>query len=220
MAEKPGGFVSEIHTKKLDDSKEDQFGYFYLLYKLQKMSSKARPVRSDCTSLPHALGECVDEMLQPMVKAQATYFRDLFALKKWPDSLILPVNTSLFTCDAISMYTNINSEYCITCVSDFLLSVIQTTKCRYYSSRALIEAIKNVMLNTRIRSGDIIVRQLRGIAMGMSPAPSFDNPYIAIHELKEVLQYVGSFIFYLCHFVDDGLGVWLHDTNRIVDAAN
>ena len=58
----------------------------------------------------HALGALVDEMLQPLVKAQATYFRDSFALKRWLDSLIMPANSSIFTYDAVSMYTNIYTE--------------------------------------------------------------------------------------------------------------
>jgi hypothetical protein len=71
-----------------------------------------------------------------------------------------------------------------------------------------------------MRFGDIIVKQLRGIAMGMSPAPSIANLYVAIHELKSILQHVGSFIFFLRRFIDDGFGVWLHDADPLVDAAN
>ena len=125
MAKKPGGFVSKYMGKKLDDSKEDSFGYFYLLYKLHKTPIKTKPVRSDCASLPHALGECVDGMFQPMVKAQTTYFRDSFALKRWLDSLILPTDISIFTYDAISMYINIDTEDCTALLSAFLLFAIK-----------------------------------------------------------------------------------------------
>ena len=196
------------------------FGYFYLLYKLHKTPIKTRPVSSDCASLPHALGEWVDEMLQPLVKAQATYFKDSFCLKQWLNSLTLPPNSSLFTYDAISMYTNIDTEDCIASLSTFLLSRLQTTKFSHYSPRALIEAIKIVMRNNRMRFGDIIVQQLRGIAMGMFPAPSIANLYVAIHELKSILKHVGTFIFFLRHFIDDGFGVWLHDPDPEVDTAN
>ena len=58
---------------KLEDAKQDPFGYFYLLYKLHKTPTSTRPVCSDCASLPHALGQWVDEMLQPIVQAQHTY---------------------------------------------------------------------------------------------------------------------------------------------------
>ena len=78
--------LTDMHVKyirkKLKESKSDPFGYFYLLYKLHKTPIKTQPVWSDCTSPPHALGEWVDEMLQPLVKAQTTYFKDSFCLKK------------------------------------------------------------------------------------------------------------------------------------------
>ena len=48
-----------------------------------------------------------------MVKEQHTYFQNSFALKSELDKLKLPPNTSLFTYDAILMYTNIDPHECI-----------------------------------------------------------------------------------------------------------
>ena len=56
--------------------------------------------------------------------------------------------------------------------------------------------------------------------MDMSPAPSIANLYVAIHEIKNILQHVGTFIFFLRRFIDDGFGVWLHDPDPVVDTAN
>jgi len=42
---------------KLNDTADEPFGYFYLLYKLHKTPVKTRPVCSDCASTPHALGQ-------------------------------------------------------------------------------------------------------------------------------------------------------------------
>ena len=164
-----------------------------MLYKLHKTPIKTRPVCSDCASLPHALGEWVDEMLQPMVKAQHTYFRDSFALKKELDALTLPANSSLLTFDAISMYTKIGIEDCIARLTAYLRDPA-TRRAFDYSPNALIEAIDIVMRNNRMRFGDIIVRQLIGVAMGMSPAPSIANLYVAIHENKEVLKFLSTTI--------------------------
>ena len=82
------------------------------------------------------------------------------------------------------MYTNIDTEDCIAALSEFLLSRIQATKFTHYSPKALIEAIKIVMRHNIMQFEDIIVKQLRGIVMGMSLAPSIVNLYIAIHKLK------------------------------------
>ena len=59
------------------------------------------------------------------------------------------------------------------------------------------------MRNNCMRFGDLIVRQLVGIAMGMSPAPSIANLYVAIHKQKELLQFLGSSVLLLRRFIDD-----------------
>ena len=69
-----------IH-RKLSETINDPFGYFYLSIKLHKTPISTRPVCSDCASLPHALGQWVDEQLQPIVKGQSTYFKNSFDLK-------------------------------------------------------------------------------------------------------------------------------------------
>jgi hypothetical protein len=98
--------IKEYLKTKLQESSEDPFGYFYLLYKLHKNPVKTRPVFSDCTSTSHALGEWVDEMLQSIVKEQAAYFKDSFNLKKRLENLAILGFYSLVTFDAVSMYTN------------------------------------------------------------------------------------------------------------------
>ncbi|KAL7525345.1 hypothetical protein ACHAXR_000963, partial [Thalassiosira sp. AJA248-18] len=167
--------ATKFIRSKLQESIKDPFGYFYLLIKLHKTPISTRPVCSDCASLPHALGQWVDEQLQPIVKAQPTYFKNSFTLKQELDRMTLPVNASLFTYDAVSMYTKIITQDCIARLSEFLLKASTYNKFQNYSPKALIDAIKIVMLNNRMRFGDIIVRQLIGIAMGMSPAPSSNN---------------------------------------------
>jgi len=76
------------------------------------------------------------------------------------------------------------------------------------------------MFNNHMRFGDIIVKQLSGIAMGMSPAPTIANLYVAIYEEMHVLNFIPSTVRYLCRFIDDGFGVWLHDPDPMVDERN
>ena len=49
------------------------------------------------------------------------------------------------------------------------------------------------MRNNRMRFGDLIVKQIRGIAMGMSPAPPIVNIDVALHEEREVLPFLRVF---------------------------
>ena len=220
-------FSSSLHKDhisyieaKLKESEKEPFGYFYLLYKLHKKPIKTRPVCSDCASTPHALGRWVDETLQPLVRAQATYFKDSFTLKSELCKLKLPANTSILSFGAVSMYTKIDTEDCISRLSKYLSASTTTSRFNHYSPEALITAIKLVLRNNRMKFGDIIVRQLVGIAMGMSPAPSLANLYVALHEERAVLPFLGNCVFYLKRFIDDGLCIWLHDPDPEVDALN
>jgi hypothetical protein len=54
--------ISDI-CHKLQESENDPFGYFYLLYKLHNNPVKTKPACSDYASTPHALGQWVNEML-------------------------------------------------------------------------------------------------------------------------------------------------------------
>jgi hypothetical protein len=123
---------------QLDKTSKDPFRYFYLLVKLHKSPISTRPVCSDCASLPHTLGKWVDIQLQPIVQDQATYFKDSYKLKRMLDKLSLPPNASIFTYNAISMYTNINTDNCIKRITGFLLKPNTITLYPYLSRQALI----------------------------------------------------------------------------------
>ena len=53
---------SWIHfvRNKLAATKDEPFGYFYLMYKIHKTPTSTRPVCSDCSSVIHTLGKVID----------------------------------------------------------------------------------------------------------------------------------------------------------------
>ena len=203
---------------KLDETESDPFGYFYLLYKIHKSPLKTRPVCSDCASTPHALGIWVDSMLQPIVKAMPSYFKDSFTLTKILRKLKLSGKCSIFSFDAISMYTKINTEDCLARLSAFLLNPSTQERFPHYPAKALVEALALVMKNNRMKFGDLFVQQLIGIAMGMSPAPTIANLYVAIFEVEVILPLFKEHLPLYLRFIDDGLAVWQHCKDKISDA--
>ncbi|KAL7524350.1 hypothetical protein ACHAWF_000911, partial [Thalassiosira exigua] len=126
------------------------------------------------------------QKLQPTVQRQHTYFRDSFVLKRNLKDIAVPPNESLFTYDAVSMYTNVDTDDCLERLSTYLR--LDSSKQEYSHLRveALIEVLALVMRNNRMRFGDLIVLQLLGIAMRMTPAPTIANLFVALHEMKEV----------------------------------
>ena len=201
----------------LECSSDDPFGYFYLTIKLHKSPVTTRPVCSDCASVPHALGKWLDSQLQPIVKTQATYFKDSYALKRELDTIHLPPNARIFTYDAVSMYTNIDTEDCINRLTTYLLDPTTTAAYPHLTPIATTEALSLVMLNNRMQFDKTIVIQKKGIAMGMSPAPTIANLYVSLFEAKHISPGNPRQLFFLRRFIDDGIGIWLTDPDSSKD---
>ena len=213
-----GDNTADYIQDKIKQARNDPFSYFYLLAKLHKSPISTRPVCSDCASLPHSVGKWVDRQLQPIVKKQHTYFKNSFELKQLFDTMEpLPANACLFTYDAISMYTNIDTQQCIDRLTFFLSDTATIQKFPHLKPTALIEAIKIVMNNNRMRFSDSIVHQHKGIAMGMAPAPSIANLFVAIYEASNIVTFPQSHLPFLRRFIDDGFGIWLRDGDHDKD---
>ena len=71
-----------------------------------------------------------------------------------------------------------------------------------------------------MKFGDIIAHQTSGIAMGMAPAPPIANLFLAIHEALDILHFLSTFLLFLCRFIDDGIGIWLHHHDTTTDRTN
>jgi hypothetical protein len=67
-------------------------------------------------------------------------------MKRELNTLVIPPNTSLFTYDAVSMYTNSKIDNCIEQISNFLSTIWDRVECA-----AVTSAMDIVMRNNRIR---------------------------------------------------------------------
>jgi len=90
----------------------------------------------------------------------------------------------------------------------------------HLSPQALIEALHIVMKNNRMRFGNMFIHQHKGIAMGMAPAPSIANLFVAIYEEAHITTFPSTSLHFLRRFIDDGFGVWLRDPNPQQDELN
>jgi hypothetical protein len=85
---------------------------------------------------------------------------------------------------------------------------------------AVISTMEIVMKNNIMKFANLVFHQIHGVAMGMSPASTIVNLYVAIYEATHILPFLNSFLFYLKRFIDNGLGIWLHDPDTDINAAN
>ena len=67
-----------------------------------------------------------------------------------------------------------------------------------------------------MRFGDLIAHQHKGITMGMAPAPTISNIYVAIFENEQITT--STHLYFLRRFIDDGFGIWLRDPDESRDA--
>jgi len=115
------------------------------------------------------------------------------------------------------MYTNIETKYCINWLSEFLHDPTTLTAYPYLTPTAITESLSLVMLSNRMRFNNIVVKQHKGIAMGMSPAPTIANLYVSILEKQHISSGNPRHLSVLRRFIDDGFGIWLTDPNPTTD---
>jgi hypothetical protein len=196
-------------------NRSDPFGYFYLTVKIHKTLVSTCPVCSDCASLVHPLGKWLDLVLQPVVASQPFYFKDLFTLKQELDKLVLPPNASIITCDAVFMYTYIDIDNSISHISSYLEELWDEYECK-----AIVDAMEIVMKNNRMQFGDLIYHRICRVAMGISPASTIANLYIAIYKMAHIIPLLDKYLLFYRRFIDDGFAVWLHDLDPTADVKN
>ena len=76
------------------------------------------------------------------------------------------------------------------------------------------------MNGNRMKFGDLITKQIKGVAMGMSPAPPIANLFVGIFEEENVVGKFNNCIDSLKRFINNGIGMWNHDTNPLINEAN
>ena len=198
------------------------FAQFYILYKILKPKKingqwHTRPVTSDVTSYPHGLGKWVDQELQPLVRKQASFFKDSFELKTILSELSVHPSARLFTADATSMYTNIKTDVALTLISQLIHQELSKSQQPSYTE-ALVSALHIVFTNSIVKFDDTYWRQTSGTGMGIAPAPPWATIFYALHEQHFVPKWSAHLIFYK-RFIDDIIGIWLPHPDMATDTS-
>jgi hypothetical protein len=193
-------------TRWKDDEDNILFPHFYITAKVHKTPLKTRPIISVSGSTLEALGKWTDRQLQSLGRNTKAYVSSskhlLEKLKELPP---LPPTALLFTCDARSMYTNIDTEHALNNLRNKLPIHV-------------ISALEIIMRNNVFQFSDTFWLQKDGTAMGTPPACMWATLYFASHEdnLSEEFQ---QFLLFYKRYIDDGFGIWNWTGTRACKAA-
>ena len=181
---------------------------FYITAKVHKSPWKTRPIVSTSGSLMAFLSKWVDYQLNSLAKQSPTYISNSKQVKKELESLHrLPENAVLFSADAVSMYTNIDTEHGIETISKYL----REFHADLINIDAIIEGLGLVMRNNIFQFGDCYFKQNLGTAMGTPVASAYATLYYSYHERKTLLANFGHALKYLKRYIDDSLGILILD---------
>ena len=183
---------------------------FYGLIKIHKTPYKIRPVVSCCGSLLATVSTWLDFHLQSLRPFLPAFIKDSAEFQQQLQLTPIPSKTNLFTCDAISMYTNIDVSHSIEIISKWFVE-FENELPPNFPCNLLLPALEIVMRNNVFSFGNTTWLQQTGTAMGTPCACMLASIYFAYHERTYLLpKYSNNIIFYR-RFIDDVFCLWKPD---------
>jgi hypothetical protein len=113
------------------------------------------------------------------------------------------------------MYTDIDIDNSISRISSYFEELWDENECK-----AIVNVMEIFMKNNRMQFGNLIYHQIRRVAMGMSPAHTIANLYVAIYKTAHIIPLLNKYLLFYKRFIDDSFAVWLHNVDPTVDAKN
>ena len=187
---------------------------FYGLVKIHKSPWKLRPVVSCVGSLNAFVSSWIDFHLQSLKQTIPSYVKDSNDLQSMLENLDpLPPNAKIITCDAISMYTNIDVQHSIETVKNWLDTFPLETK--EIPRNILLEALEIIMTNNIFTFGNTYWKQRTGTAMGTPCACMLATIYFGWYERTDILPTFSEHIIFYRRFIDDVICIWKPTTSTI-----
>jgi hypothetical protein len=184
---------------------------FYGMPKVHKQPINLRPVVSCINSFPAIFSKWLDYKMKQLLHLVPSYIKDSTDLLQELQNLYIPPGAKLFTADAITTYTNINTETGINAIENILFNH-QNMKPTQFPKELFLTTLKLVMENNIFSFSDTFWIQLQGTAMGTPAEPLYSILSYSHHENSQILNKFNNNLIYYKRFIDDVLGVWLPTT--------
>ncbi len=192
---------------------------FYGLPKVHKSPVTLRPVVSGVNSLLAVFSNWLDYKLKKLLPSIKSYVKDSTTVIKELKELTIPINARLFSADATSMYTNIDTHLAVDSIKSLILDNTDSLPCNFPTS-IILEILTIVMENNVFSFADTFWLQLTGTAMGTPVACSYATISFGHYENAYILREFHSNLLYYRRYIDDILGIWIPSENNNIATWN
>jgi hypothetical protein len=194
-----------------------QLPYFYALPKVHKTPWKTRPVVSGVSTVFEPLRQWIDTQLKRVIHLCPSYLKDgwqlVHALRDIQD---LPPDAVCYTADAVSMYSNINTDHGIETIAKWLQ--LHRAELPFDFPTALVlDGLDTVMRHNVFAFGARRFLQLDGTAMGTSCACNYATIYYSYHEETKLLANPTYLLLFYRRFIDDAFVIQRASPNGYAD---
>jgi len=185
---------------------------FYGMPKVHKTPVQLRPVISCVNSFPSIFSTWLDFCMKELLHLIPSYIKNSSDLIKELQNINLPENAKLFTTDASSMYTNIDTTTGLEAFRQ-LFSLYTNLIPVDFPKDFFLTTLEIVMNNNIFTFGDTFWLQLQGTAMGTPAAPLYSIITYGYYENTHILNTYQDNLIYYKRYIDDIFGVWIDSPN-------
>jgi hypothetical protein len=184
---------------------------FYGLPKIHKQPMTLWPVVSCSGSFLSIFSVWLDYKMKLLLPLVQSFIKNSNSLIEDLKSLDIPPDALLFTADATSMYTNIDTQTGISAVRDFISTNLNAIPSNFPTD-LFLEILFVVMENNIFSFAGTYWQQLTGTAMGTPVACSYATVSFGHYENAAILPAFSSNLIYYRRYIDDVFCIWIPST--------
>jgi len=182
---------------------------------VHKIPVTLRPVVSSSSSFLSIFSNWLDYKMKDLLPLVRSYIKNSSTVLDDLQSIILPENTLLFSADAKSMYTNIDTPTGISAIRDFIAANTAKLPPEFPTS-LFLRILSYVMEKNIFTFAGTHWLQLSGTAMGTPAACAYATISFGHHENSKILTTFQPKLLYFKRYIDDIFGIWIPPTkNRL-----
>jgi hypothetical protein len=192
---------------------------FYGLPKVHKTPVTLRPVVSGSNSLSAIFSTWLDFKMKTLLPYVQSYIKNSTEVIRDLKTLHIPKGALLFSADATSMYTNIDTNLGIASIREFI-STHQNKLPTNFPTNFFFLVLALVMKRNIFPFGDTHWLQLAGTAMGTPVACSYATVAFGQYENAKIIPTFHTNLIYYKRYIDDVIGIWLPPTKNQANTWN